>query len=121
MKVTVSSPPTKATVWGSARTSRSRPPLARHYREEGPPAPGRLVGRGQDVGGPPAQPHERSIQAGQHRAECGRQAHRDDLRSASRHKDQQRPEEIEVHVDGKRPEMVEIGEGPFPVLGDVRC
>ena len=33
--------------------------------------------------------------------------------------DHQRPEEVEVLLDGERPEVVEVGEGPLPVLGDV--
>ena len=33
--------------------------------------------------------------------------------------DHQRPEQVEVLLDGERPEVVEVGEGPVPVLGDV--
>ena len=64
--------------------------------------------------------HERSGQAGQHRAQRDRQTHRDERpRPASQHEDHQRPEEVEVLLDGERPEVVEVREGPLPVLGDV--
>ena len=49
-----------------------------------------------------------------------RQAHRDERpRSTGQQEDHQRPEEVEVLLDGERPEVVDVGEGPLTVLGDV--
>ena len=120
-KVTASSPPTTATTSGRARASRSRPPGWRAATARKAPSAKPSSRKGVRVyGGPPAQPHERSGQAGQHRAQRGRQAHRDERpRPARQHEDHQRPEEVEVLLDGERPEVVEVGEGPLPVLGDV--
>ena len=38
-------------------------------------------------------------------------------RASSEH--HQRPEQVEVLLDGQRPEVVEVGEGPLPMFGDV--
>ena len=47
--------------------------LARHHRQEGAQRQAVQPERGQDVGGQPAQPHERPYQPGQHSAQRGRE------------------------------------------------
>src|SRR5208337_3611567 len=92
---------------------------AGRYRDEGAKRQTIQPERGQGVGGPPAQPHQRSGQAGQHRAQRDRQTNRDERPWPATTSGQKKYQKKYKCSSTASAEVVEVGEGPLPLLGDV--